>query len=147
MLCSDCNKNNAEIFINKIENGVSSMEGLCRECAKKRGIEIPNVPPVNNKQDNQQAKQNNNNQGNNYNNIPPINNIDMSNMSKQLESLFKDLSSSLKMENIEGMEDFDPEDLEPEDFENVKNKNIIYKGYLRNYNYRLAKIYEDQVAC
>ena len=41
MLCSDCNKNNAEIFINKIENGVSSMEGLCRECAQKRGIEIP----------------------------------------------------------------------------------------------------------
>ena len=40
MLCSDCNKNNAEIFINKIENGVSSMEGLCRDCAKKRGIEI-----------------------------------------------------------------------------------------------------------
>ena len=36
MLCSDCNKNNAEIFINKIENGVSSMEGLCKECAKKR---------------------------------------------------------------------------------------------------------------
>ena len=39
MLCSECNKNNAEIFINKIENGVSSMEGLCRECAKKKGID------------------------------------------------------------------------------------------------------------
>lgn len=44
MLCSDCNKNNAEIFINKIENGVSSMEGLCRDCAKKRGIDIPDTP-------------------------------------------------------------------------------------------------------
>ena len=41
MLCSDCNKNNAEIFINKIENGVSSMEGLCRDCAIKRGIDVP----------------------------------------------------------------------------------------------------------
>ena len=41
MLCSECNKNNAEIFINKIENGVSSMEGLCKECAKKKGIDIP----------------------------------------------------------------------------------------------------------
>ena len=112
MLCSDCNKNNAEIFINKIENGVSSMEGLCRECAQKRGIEIPNVPPVNKKQGNQK-----NNQGNNNSNVPPINNIDMSNMSKQLESLFKDLSTSLKMENIEGMEDFDPEDFVPEDFD------------------------------
>ena len=127
MLCSDCNKNNAEIFINKIENGVSSMEGLCKECAKKRGIDVPNIPNENNhKKDNQknnketeQAKKNDNksnNQGNNYNNIPPINGIDMSNMSKQLETLFKDLSANLKMENIEGMEDFDPEDFDPEDF-------------------------------
>ena len=54
MLCSDCNKNNAEIFINKIENGVSSMEGLCKECAKKRGIDVPNIPNENNhKKDNQ----------------------------------------------------------------------------------------------
>ena len=44
MICSECNKNNAEIFINKIENGVSSMEGLCHDCAKKRGIEIPDAP-------------------------------------------------------------------------------------------------------
>ena len=43
MICSECNKNNAEIFINKIENGVSSMEGLCRDCAKKRGLEIPDI--------------------------------------------------------------------------------------------------------
>ena len=127
MLCSDCNKNNAEIFINKIENGVSSMEGLCKECAKKRGIDVPNIPNENNhKKDNQknnketeQAKKKDNksnNQGNNYNNIPPINGIDMSNMSKQLETLFKDLSANLKMENIEGMEDFEPEDFDPEDF-------------------------------
>ena len=87
MLCSECNKNNAEIFINKIENGVSSMEGLCRPCAKKKGIDIP-TPPKNSKQENNQA---------NANNIPPINNIDLSNMSKQLESLFKDLSSNIKM--------------------------------------------------
>ena len=40
-----------------------------------------------------------------------------------------------------------PEIIKPEDFENVKNKNIIYKGYLKNYNYRLAKLYENQVAC
>ena len=42
----------------------------------------------------------------------------MSNMSKQLESLFKDLSANLKMENIEGLEDFDPEDFDAEDYEN-----------------------------
>ena len=95
MLCSECNKNNAEIFINKIENGVSSMEGLCRDCAKKKGIDIPNLK--------NSAKSNANS------NIPPINNIDLSNMSKQLESLFKDLSSNIKMENLE---DLSPEDLE-----------------------------------
>ena len=38
MLCSVCNKNNAIIFIDKVENGKSSVEGLCIDCAKKRGI-------------------------------------------------------------------------------------------------------------
>ena len=28
MLCSECKKNTAVVFINKIENGVSTMEGL-----------------------------------------------------------------------------------------------------------------------
>jgi len=104
MLCSECNKNNAEIFINKIENGVSSMEGLCRDCAKKKGIEIPNPKAS--------AQSNANNT-----NMPPINNIDLAGMSKQLESLFKDLSSNIKMEDIS------PEDLEEleNDEENGEN--------------------------
>ncbi len=99
MLCSECKKNNAVIFINKIENGVSSMEGLCKDCAKKRGIDVPDT----------QANQNSN--------IPPLNNIDMANMSKQLESLFKDLSSNLKIENIEDLDGFDPEEYDDEDAE------------------------------
>jgi len=113
MLCSECNKNNAEIFINKIENGVSSMEGLCRECAKKKGIDIP-TPSKNSNQGNNQT---------NTNNIPPINNIDLSGMSKQLESLFKDLSSNLKIENLENMEELSPEELEEfeNDDENAEN--------------------------
>ena len=49
--------------------------------------------------------------------MPPLNNIDMSVMSKQLEGLFKDLSSNLKIENIEGMEDFNPDDMEEYDDE------------------------------
>ena len=67
MLCSECNKNNAEIFIKKIENGVTSKEGLCRECAKKRGIEIPNMPTEKNKQndDSDEKKVNKNNGQNN----------------------------------------------------------------------------------
>ena len=43
MLCSDCNKNLAVIFMTKIENGKQSTEGLCLACAKKRGIS-----PINN---------------------------------------------------------------------------------------------------
>ena len=37
-LCSRCNKNVAVIFITKIENGVSTNEGLCLKCAKELGI-------------------------------------------------------------------------------------------------------------
>ena len=87
MLCSECKKNTAVVFINKVENGVSSMEGLCRDCAKKRGLDVPEAPQnsTNNNASNQQT-----------------NNIDMTNMSKQLESLFKDLSSSLK-KNIDDL--------------------------------------------
>ena len=38
MLCSNCNKNTAVVFINKTENGKTSTEGLCYACAKQRGI-------------------------------------------------------------------------------------------------------------
>ena len=101
MICSECNKNNAEIFINKIENGVSSMEGLCRDCAKKRGLEIPDIK--------KSKRPNANNSQSSQSNVPPVNNIDLSGMSKQLESLFKDLSANIKMENLQ---DISPEDLE-----------------------------------
>ena len=103
MLCSNCKKNQATVFINKIENGVSSMEGLCRDCAKKRGLDIPETT-------NQQS---NPSQINN-------NNIDMTNMSKQLESLFKDLSSNLKFANIEDLENIDEEDFDSDDAENFE---------------------------
>ena len=43
MLCSECNKNLAVIFMTKIESGKQKTEGLCFECAKKRGID-----PLNN---------------------------------------------------------------------------------------------------
>ena len=68
-------------------------------CAKKKGIDIPT--PKNNAQSN-------------ANNIPPINNIDLAGMSKQLESLFKDLSANIKMENIEELSPEDIEELEEE---------------------------------
>ena len=91
MLCSECKKNTAVIFVNKIENGVSSMEGLCKDCAKKRGLEVPEAANTN---------------------PSGVNNIDMSTMTKQLESLFKDLSSNLKIENLEDLDGIDAEDIE-----------------------------------
>ena len=39
MLCSVCKKNTAVIFINKQgQDGKTELEGLCYDCAKKRGI-------------------------------------------------------------------------------------------------------------
>ncbi len=38
MVCSVCKKNPAVVFINKIENGKTSVEGLCYNCAKEKGI-------------------------------------------------------------------------------------------------------------
>src|SRR6056297_618796 len=38
MLCSNCNKNVAVIFVNKMEDGEMKTEGLCIPCAKKKGI-------------------------------------------------------------------------------------------------------------
>ena len=102
MLCSNCKKNQATVFINKIENGVSSMEGLCHDCAKKRGIQVPEAQ-------------------NNQSNPSQMNNIDMTNMSKQLESLFKDLSSNLKIENLDELGNIDDEDLDEEDIENMES--------------------------
>lgn len=37
-LCSECKKNTAVVFVNKIVDGKPNLEGLCLACAKKRGI-------------------------------------------------------------------------------------------------------------
>ena len=37
-LCSVCKKNTAVVFVNRIIDGKSNLEGLCLACAKKRGI-------------------------------------------------------------------------------------------------------------
>ena len=74
MLCSKCNKNTAIIFMNRIENGKSSVEGLCFDCAKSQGIDPLEVL----------AKQN------------EISSKSNPNMNAQLESVMKDLAKSLE---------------------------------------------------
>ncbi len=82
MLCSDCKKNAAILFFNKVENGKETMEGLCYECAQKRGINPLDV--LSKQQD-----------------ILGKNNININDMSKQFESIFKDLAENINLEDIE----------------------------------------------
>ena len=106
MLCSKCNKNTAIIFMNKVENGNSSIEGLCFDCAKAQGIDPVEVL----------AKQNEINMKNNPN------------MNMQIESLLKDLTKSLEnldlnnfiVEEIDEDEDIDS----PDDLNNFEGKHI-----------------------
>ena len=82
MLCSNCNKNTAVIFVNKEINGKQQMEGLCFQCAQEKGINPLEIL----------AKQSN------------MSEQDLDNMSKQFENIFKGLSDSLENQ------DFDTDD-------------------------------------
>ena len=116
MLCSDCNKNAAILFFEKQENGKSTMEGICSKCAQKRGI---NAIDVLNKQKNiidnnssntETTNTTNNNENtninpnNNANGNINLNNINMQDMSKQFETIFKDLAENINLEDIENIE-------------------------------------------
>ena len=79
MLCSNCKKNSAVIFINTVKNNKTEVEGLCYSCAKQKGINPLDAL----------AKQAN------------LSEADLNNMSKQFESFFEDLSSSLNNTNNE----------------------------------------------
>lgn len=79
MLCSDCNKNAAVIFINKQnEKGEMKTEGYCYSCAKKRGIN-----PLNSLTGNANLSE-----------------TDLNNMTEQLNEMFKDISGNLAIQGI-----------------------------------------------
>ena len=103
MLCSECNQNPAILFYKKIENGKESLEGYCYDCAKKKGINPNEVL----------AKQND---------ILSKDKVNLSDMTKQFESLFKDLAENINledMENIEGAITFENANLNPDGDENA----------------------------
>ena len=80
MLCSDCKKNNAVVFINKTEkDGKNTVEGYCYDCAKKRGIN-----PIDSL-----MKQAN------------LTEDDLNNMTQQFESMFKDMSENMNFSDIQ----------------------------------------------
>ena len=85
MLCSECNKNPAILFYKKIENGKESLEGYCYNCAKSKGIDPNEVL----------YKQNE---------ILEKDNINLNDMSKQFETIFKDLAENINLEDIENID-------------------------------------------
>ena len=74
MLCSMCKKNTAVIFINKQgADGKAEVEGLCYECAKKKGINPIDI----------MAKQAN------------LSDKDIQDLSNKLDTMFKNLSDNM----------------------------------------------------
>ncbi len=93
MLCSICNKNTAVIFVNKqLPDKSFATEGLCYDCAKKKGI---NPLDALSKQAN-------------------LSEDDVKDMAAQIENMFKDMSENIDIDSIigmdEGSENFDESD-------------------------------------
>lgn len=105
MLCSICNKNTAVVFVNKPSpDGNSKLEGLCYECAKKKGIN-----PIDTL-----VKQAN------------LSESDIEDMTRQFEDMFKDISGEL--DNI------NPEDLGLNDNGDLNSSSLgsIFSGIFNN---------------
>ena len=101
MLCSECNENPAILFYKKIENGKESLEGYCYSCAKKKGINPTEVLS-------------------DQNNILSNDKVNLNDMTKQFETIFKDLAENINLEdiqNIEGAITFESEEENPDDGE------------------------------
>jgi len=92
MICSVCNKNTAVVFLNKMENGKKTVEGLCYNCAKEKGINPLEVLAKN----------------------ANISNEEIEDMSNQFENILKDFSENMNLEalgiNSEELENIDLED-------------------------------------
>ena len=102
MLCSICNKNTAVIFINKqMPDHSVAMEGLCYDCAKKKGI---NPLEALTKQAN-------------------LSDEDIKDMTNQLEDMFKDMSDHIDMDTIINMDEL-PEDLNTDNLESSNEEGL-----------------------
>ena len=91
MLCSDCKKNNAVVYVNKKgEDGKNTLEGYCYDCAKKRGIN-----PIDSL-----MKQAN------------LSEEDLNNMTEQFEAMFKDMSDNMNFADMqeENSDSYNPDE-------------------------------------
>ncbi len=110
MICSVCNKNTAVVFLNKIENGKKTVEGLCYNCAKARGINPLEVLAKN----------------------ANISNEELEDMSNQFENILKDFSENMNLEAL-GINSEDSENVD-ENGESTPIKNFfgIFKATNNN---------------
>ena len=102
MICSVCNKNTAVVFLNKIENGKKTVEGLCYNCAKEKGINPLEVLAKN----------------------ANISNEELEDMSNQFENILKDFSENMNLEAL-GITPEDLENIEKLEEESDENDNPI----------------------
>ena len=106
MICSVCHKNTAVVFLNKIENGKKTVEGLCYNCAKEKGINPLEVLAKN----------------------ANISNEEIEDMSNQFENILKDFSENMNLEAL-GITSEDLENIDMEDEGNpVKNIFGIFRA-------------------
>ncbi len=105
MICSVCNKNTAVVFLNKFENGKKTVEGLCYNCAKEKGINPLEVLAKN----------------------ANISNEELEDMSNQFENILKDFSENMNLETL-GINSDELNDLDSEDGNPVKNIFGIFRA-------------------
>ena len=117
MICSVCNKNTAVVFLNKIENGKKTVEGLCYNCAKEKGINPLEVLAKN----------------------ANISNEELEDMSNQFEDILKDFSENMNLEAL----GIDAENMEIDDESNpVKNIFGIFRASNPNDNEKASSASE-----
>lgn len=113
MLCSECNENPAILFYKKIENGKESLEGYCYNCAKKKGINPTEVLS-------------------NQNTILSGDKVNLNDMTKQFETIFKDLAENINLEdiqNIEGAITFESDNDNPDEPNKISGAAIPLRFY------------------
>lgn len=109
MLCADCKKREAVVFLNRVENNQYKIIGLCKECAEKRGLKPESINPYNlplDDMDEDAVKNINEQMGNIFKNI------DMNSFNKMLSEMDpEELKNMMTMSqipaelNLDGLDD------------------------------------------
>ncbi len=122
MLCSVCKKKTAIIIINKPDGeGKTKIEGLCYDCAKEKGINPFDAIAM-------QAN---------------ISDQDLQDMTKQFESMFKDMSDNLNEEDLKALQNM--ADVEQEQSDNGSTPlGSIFSGLFGNSGNKSDASFEGQ---